>query len=210
VVFDSALTKLRAQGAIVIDSLPLPSMRGVGNDFETEAATDAYFSQHPNAPVKTLAEIMLAGTVNPWRARAMIGYLGKTTDDPGYLQVLKSREAVRVTILKLMADRGLDAIVYATYDAAPTVIAADVLTNPRPADGYGRGDNRSLSPMTGFPALTVPMGFTSDVLPVGLEFLGRPFSEPQLLGYGFAFEQASRSRRPPRITPALGRPRSDR
>jgi Asp-tRNA(Asn)/Glu-tRNA(Gln) amidotransferase A subunit family amidase len=177
----------------------------VGNDFETEKATNAYFAQHPNAPLKTLAEIMLAGKVNPWRARAMIGYLGKSTDDPGYLQVLKSREALRVALLTLMADRQLDAIVYATYDAAPTVIASDVLTNPRPTDGYGRGDNRGLSPQTGFPALTVPMGFTSDALPVGLEFLGRPFSEPQLLGYGFAFEQATRSRRPPSTTPPLGR-----
>ena len=206
VVFDSAIAKLRAQGAIVVDSLPIPRTRGgVGNDFETEEATDAYFAQHPNAPVKTLAEIMLAGQVNPWRARAMIGYLGKTTDDPGYLQVMKQREALRVAVLKLMADRQLDAIVYATYDAAPTVIAADVLTNPRPTDGYGRGDNRGLSPQIGFPALTVPMGFTSDALPVGLEFLGRPFTEAQLLGYGFSFEQATRHRRPPATTPALVR-----
>jgi len=203
VVFDSALAKLRAQGAIVIDSLPLPPMRGVGNDFETEEATNAYFAQHPNAPVKTLAEIMLAGTVNPWRARAMIGYLGKSTNDPGYLQVTRQREVLRVAVLKLMADRQLDAIVYATYDAAPTVIAADVLTNPRTTDAYGRGDNRGLSPQIGFPALTVPMGFTSDALPVGLEFLGRPFSEPQLFGYGFSFEQATRHRRPPNTTPAL-------
>jgi hypothetical protein len=123
VVFDSALVTLRAQGATVIDSLPLPPMRGgVGNDFETEQATNAYFAQHPNAPVKTLAEIMLAGSVTPWRARAMIGYLGKTTDDPGYLQVMKQREALRIAVLTLMADRQLDAIVYATYDAAPTVM----------------------------------------------------------------------------------------
>jgi Asp-tRNA(Asn)/Glu-tRNA(Gln) amidotransferase A subunit family amidase len=106
-------------------------------------------------------------------------------------------------VLKLMADHQLDVIVYATYDAAPTPIAADVLTNPRTADAYGRGDNRGLSPQIGFPALTVPMGFTSDALPVGLEFLGRPFSEARLLGLGFAFEQATRHRRPPSTTPAL-------
>ena len=203
-VFDSALAALRTRGAVVIDSLPLPRTRdGVGNDFETEEATNTYFASHPNAPVKTLAEILLAGTVNPWRARAMIGYLGKTTDDPGYLRVLKQREALRVTVLKLMADHQLDAIVYATYDAAPTLIAVDVLTNPRPSDAYGRGDNRGLSPQIGFPALTVPMGFTRDGLPVGLEFLGRPFSESRLLGLGYAFEQATRHRRPPRTTPAL-------
>jgi amidase len=205
VVFDSAVAQLRAQGAEVIDSLAVPAVagRGVSNDFETEQATDAYFAQHPNAPLKTLKEILLAGTVNPWRARALIGYLGKTTDDPGYLTVMKSREALRVAILKLMADRRLDVLVYATYDAAPTLIAADVLTNPRPIDSYGRGDNRGLSPTLGFPALTVPAGFTSDALPVGLEFLGRPFSEAQLLGYGFAFEQATKLRRPPPTTPAL-------
>jgi Asp-tRNA(Asn)/Glu-tRNA(Gln) amidotransferase A subunit family amidase len=47
------------------------------------------------------------------------------------------------------------------------------------------------------------MGFTRDALPVGLEFLGRPFSESRLLGLGYAFEQATRHRRPPRTTPAL-------
>ena len=206
VVFDSAIATLRARGAIVIDSLPqLRTRTGTSNDFETEEATNAYFAAHPNAPQKTLAEILLAGTVNPWRARAMVTYLGKSTNDPGYLQVLKQREALRVEILAMMAERQLDAIVYATYDAAPTVIAADVLTNPRPNDGYGRGDNRGLSPQIGFPALTVPMGFTSDALPVGLEFLGRPFTEAQLLGLGYSFEQATRHRRPPGTTPTLVR-----
>jgi len=208
VVFDRAVADLRAQGAVVVDSLVVPTVPGsrVSNDFETEEATDAYFAQHANAPLKTLKEILLAGTVNPWRARALIGLVGKSTDNAAYLTVMKSREALRVAILKLMADQRLDALVYATYDAPPTPIAADVLTNPRPVDGYGRGDNRSLSPSLGFPALTVPAGFSDNLLPVGLEFLGRPYSEAQLLGLGFAYEQATRHRRPPTTTPALSKP----
>ncbi|MEX2182679.1 MAG: amidase family protein, partial [Gemmatimonadaceae bacterium] len=198
-VMDRAIADLRAAGAVVVDSFVIPelSQRRVGNNFETEQATDAYLAEHPNAPVRTLKEILLAGTVNPWRARGLIGAVGKTTNDPGYLTVLQQRESLRVAVLKAMADARLDAIVYATYDAPPTPIAADVLTNPRPADGYGRGDNRGLSPSLGFPALTVPAGFTSDALPVGLELLGRPYSEALLLAYGFAFEQATRHRRPP-------------
>jgi len=207
-IIDRAYAQLTAMGATVVDSIVISELYqrgGPGNDFETEQATDDYFRQHPNAPVKTLQEIMLAGVVNPWRARGMMGYIGKTTDDPGYLQVIQRRERVRLGVLKAMADLKLDAIAYATFDQQPTVIAEDVLTNPRPTDGYGRGDNRGLSPTTGFPALTVPAGLTTDGLPVGLELLGRPFSEAQLLGFGYAFEQGTKYRRPPTTTPDLRR-----
>lgn len=206
-VMDRALADLRAQGAVLIDSLEIPRVaaRRVGNSFETEQATDAYLAEHPLAPVRSLQEILLSGQVNPWRARGMMGYIGKTTDDPDYLAVMQYREAMRIAVLKLMADERLDAIVYATFDAPPQPIAADVLTNPRPEDGYGLGDNRGLSPTLGFPALTVPAGFTSDALPVGLEFLGRPFTEAQLFGYAYAYEQRTKHRRPPPTAPPLPR-----
>ncbi|MCU0623342.1 MAG: amidase family protein [Gemmatimonadaceae bacterium] len=206
-LFERALADLRALGATVIDSLTAPAvpLPRVGNDFETEAATDAYFAQHPTAPYKTLKEILLAGGVNPWRARALIEYVGRTPDEAGYGAVMRYREALRVAMLQLMADRQLDALVYATYDAPPALIARDVLTNPRPDDAYGRGDNRGLSPSLAWPALTVPMGFSADGLPAGLEFLGRPWSEPELFGYAFAFEQRTKHRRPPGTTPGLGR-----
>ena len=205
VVMEQALIDLRAQGAVIIDSLTVPMAPGrrVGNDFETEEATDAYFAQHKNAPVKTLKEILLTGPVNPWRARALIEYVGRSTRDADYLLVMQQREAQRVAVLKLMADERLDALVYMTFDAPPQLIAADVLTNPRPTDGYGLGDNRGLSPSLAWPALSVPAGFSSDSLPVGLEFLGRPWSESLLLGYGFAYEQATKHRRPPTATPPL-------
>jgi Asp-tRNA(Asn)/Glu-tRNA(Gln) amidotransferase A subunit family amidase len=51
--------------------------------------------------------------------------------------------------------------------------------------------------------MTVPAGFTADGLPVGLEFLGRPFSEGTLLKLGYSFEQGTRRRKPPSATPAL-------
>lgn len=204
-LFERAIADLRAQGAVIVDSLAVPTVPGsrVGNDFETEEATDAYLAQHPNAPVKTFKEILLVGGVNPWRARGLIGYVGRTTDEAGYGAVMRSREALRVAMLKLMADQRLDVIIYATYDAPPALIAADVLTNPRPIDGYGRGDNRGLSPSLAWPAITVPMGFSPDGLPAGLEMLGRPWSEPKLLGYAFAYEQATKHRRPPSTAPAL-------
>jgi amidase len=204
-VFDAALDSLRVLGVTVIDSVVIPPVSGrrVGNSFETEPSTNAFLAEQPNAPVRTWQEILLSGTVNPWRARAMMEYVGKTMDDADYLAVLRYREAQRTAVLQLMADQRLDALVYATYDAAPTRIADDVLTNPRPDDGYGLGDNRGLSPSTGFPAITVPAGFTSDGLPIGLELLGRAWSDDQLLAFAYAFEQRTRHRRPPTTTPPL-------
>ena len=79
--FERAIADLRAQGAVIVDSVAMPTVPGrrVGNDFETEEATDRYLAQHPNAPYKTLKEILLAGGVTPSRARALMTYVGRST-----------------------------------------------------------------------------------------------------------------------------------
>jgi amidase len=207
-VIDSALREMTSLGAVLVDPVVIPGIdsllsTAIRNGYETEAATNKYLAAHPHAPYATLAEILTSGVVNPWRARGLMRLVGKTTNDPGYLEVLKAREELRQNLLKLMADESLDAIVYATFDHQPTLIASDVETNPNPEDGYGKGGNRGLSPAIGFPALTIPAGFTSDGLPVGLEFLSRPFTESLLLGFGYAFEQGTDHRRPPESTPSL-------
>ena len=132
-----------------------------------------------------------------------MGSIGKTTDDAEYLALLAARERLRQSVLTTMADQRLDALVYATFDHQTTLIASDVLTNPNTRDDYALGNNRYLSPVTGFPALTVPAGFTVDNLPVGIEFLGRPFAEATLLRLGYAYEQGTQRRKPPQTTPAL-------
>jgi Asp-tRNA(Asn)/Glu-tRNA(Gln) amidotransferase A subunit family amidase len=206
VLFDRAVASLGALGATVVDSIVIESGGArFSNNFETEEATDRYLAQHPNAPYKTLKEILLAGGVNSQRARALIGLVGHSTRDPGFGTLLQNREALRIEMLKIMADQKLDALIYATFDAPPSVIPNDILVNPRAYSSYGytRGDNRFLSATLGWPALTVPMGFTSDSLPAGLEFLGRPFSEAKLLAFAYAYEQATKLRRPPRTTPRL-------
>jgi Asp-tRNA(Asn)/Glu-tRNA(Gln) amidotransferase A subunit family amidase len=203
-LFDQAVSSLGALGATVIDSISIETGGArFRNNFETEEATDRYLKQHPNAPYRTLKEILLAGGVNSQRARALMGLVGHSTSEPGFGTLLQNREALRIELLKIMADQKLDALIYATFDAAPSVIPPDILVNPRAYDSYGytRGDNRFLSATLGWPALTVPMGFTSDSLPAGLELLGRPFSEAKLLAYAYAYEQATKLRRPPRAMP---------
>jgi Asp-tRNA(Asn)/Glu-tRNA(Gln) amidotransferase A subunit family amidase len=207
-VIDQAFRDLQELGAVLIDSVSLAHLESIedtysGNSYETEEATDAYLAEHEHAPVTTLREILLSGEVTPWRAKGLMGLIGKTTSDPGYLKILTARERLRQSVLTTMADQGLDALVYATFDHQTTFIASDVLINPDTEDQYALGNNRYLSPVIGFPALTVPAGFTSDNLPIGLEFLGRPFTEATLLRFGYAYEQGTHRRQPPATTPAL-------
>ena len=77
-------------------------------------------------------------------------------------------------------------------------------------DTAGPGNNRRLSPVLGFPAMTVPAGFTAEGLPVGLEFMGRAFAEPTLFRLAYAYEQGTHHRKPPQTTPALRGESNDR
>jgi amidase len=207
-VIDRAVADLARLGATVVDPLTIPDVAARsmkvydGNIFETEAATNRYLAQHPNAPVKTLSEILLSGKVVPARARVLMSVLGHSTSEQGYLELLLLKEQLRQSVLAAMADRRLDALIYATFDHSPPVIPPDALTRSV-IDAAGPGNNRRLSPALDFPAITVPAGFTPEGLPVGLEFLGRAFAEPVLFKLAYAYEQGTHHRKPPPLTPSL-------
>ena len=100
-----------------------------------------------------------------------------------------AREAFRSALIQAMNEHHLDAIIYPTWRYAPWKIGD--LHSPH-------GDNNQvLAPLTGMPALTVPMGYTSGTLPAGLQFLGRPLDESRLIRLAFAYEQGTKHRRPP-------------
>ena len=207
-VIDRAVEDMRRLGAVIVDAPKIPDLASRsasiydGNVFETEAAMNAYLAQHPNAPVKTLKDILLSGKVVPPRARTLMNVIGHSTDEAGYLQMLLAREALRQAVLAAMADQRLDALAYATFDFQAEKVPADALTTFT-LDSAGPGNNRRLSPALGFPAITVPAGFTGDGLPIGLELMGREFNEALLLRLAYAYEQGTHHRRPPQTTPAL-------
>jgi Asp-tRNA(Asn)/Glu-tRNA(Gln) amidotransferase A subunit family amidase len=102
------------------------------------------------------------------------------------------REAFGAAVTKAMDAAKLDAFVYPTWSNPPRLIGD--LKSPH-------GDNSQVfSPTSGFPALTVPMGYTRDAaLPAGMTFFGRAWDEARLIRLAYAYEQATHHRRPPKF-----------
>ena len=107
----------------------------------------------------------------------------------------------RAIIDGMLEEQNLDAIVYPTSSSRPGPLVGG-------AGGGGGPSATNLANITGFPDLIVPAGFTSDRLPVGISFFGTAYSEPRLLGLGYAFEQATKARRDPVHAPPLARERT--
>jgi amidase len=100
----------------------------------------------------------------------------------------------------MFASMDLDAIVYPTQSTPAELIDGPRQARSMPGSG---GSPVILANLTGFPDLIVPIGFTGLGLPVTLSFFGTAFSEPTLLGLGYALEQRLRAIRLPLHTPEL-------
>ncbi len=154
------------------------------------------------APFKSLAAIVDSGQFDRSVANRLTNALGAKI--PTYLKAPYSadpaddpnRQKLRARVLRIMDEQKVDALIYPTWNNPPRRIGD--LSSP---DG---NNSFFIPPHTGQPAITVPMGFTKSGLPVGLQLLGRPFSEPILLELAFAYEQATNHRRPPEGFPAIG------
>jgi amidase len=160
--------------------------------YEFKRDINAYLTENPDAPVRSLADIIATGVFHPavddsLRASEAMG--------PGsrreYLEALAQRDALRRLLLATMARERLDVLVYPTVRRTAAPVGA-----PQP------GSNCLLAANTGLPALSMPAGFTAQGLPVGIELLGVPWSEQRLLALAYAYEQGAGKRQPPNLPTA--------
>jgi len=199
--FEEAVRDLTRAGAIVVDSVLIGewddlrrSPRGCLRfryDLERYLAT-----RGPDAPVHTLDDIIRSRRFHPSIGPALEQFAkatGAPADDPRCAATDSTRARLRAAVLRRFDEQHLDALIFPTWSNPPRLIGD--LNSPH-------GDNsQDLSPHTGFPALTVPMGYVRGSLPVGLQILGRAWDEGTLIGIAYAYEQATRHRRPPPTTP---------
>jgi amidase len=201
-VFEQALETLRAAGAILVEIPQPPEGARRLRDLEhvvlmTELKADlaAYLATTSPDQVepRTLADLI---AFNAAHAETELALFGQETfetaektlglDDPAYLQAKADA---------LLAANKVAVLVAPTLGPAWLI---DPILGDRSVGG-GAGGPPAIS---GYPHLTVPMGLVEG-LPVGLSFIGPAWSEARLLSFGYAFEQASKARRPPRYLGAI-------
>ena len=203
-VMTQAIADLKAQGAIIVDPFDLPNYQELTRNISCNSfhydLNNYLASLGASAKYKTLSEIVAAGLYLPSNETRLKNFVQTSAPATSPCQDVYHDPrsiALRDALLQAMEKENLNAIIYPTWSNAPRKVG-DLQT---PA-----GDNSQiLSPQTGFPALTVPMGFTYGSLPAGITFLGRLFSEPDLIQYAYAYEQATKHRKPPAQFPPLKR-----
>jgi len=205
-LMNEAIDQLKRQGATIVDPADITTLDQLGDAedqvllTEFKADLNAYLAQLGGAaPVHTLQDIIEFNEQHPQQEMPYFGQdlflkaQGKgPLDAKEYLDALnKSKNLMRAQGIDAVMDQfKLDALV------APTGAPA-WLTDHIDGD-HDLGGTSTPAAVAGYPHITVPMGFVSG-LPVGISFFGRAWSEPTIIKLAYAFEQATRHRRPPRF-----------
>jgi Asp-tRNA(Asn)/Glu-tRNA(Gln) amidotransferase A subunit family amidase len=208
-VMANALEALKKQGAILVDIDDATFDTGKLNaeldvqKYEYMFALNNYLKAQPGPPVHSLAELIASGKYH--KAALEEKFLASAESSENGLNEVDYKDRrikiddLKVRLANVMAKNNVVALLYPHQKRLPVMIG-----EPTQAERNG-----IVAALTGFPAITVPAGFSTPTesapigVPVGIEFLGPPFSEPQLLRIAYGFEQATHARKPPRSTPPL-------
>jgi Asp-tRNA(Asn)/Glu-tRNA(Gln) amidotransferase A subunit family amidase len=202
-IFEQALADLQDAGAEIIDNFVIENLdeHMSASNFCVRFRYDMHEylkSLGADAPIQDVMDVMANNDYSPY-IEDRLKFFGANPADvhpkdfdppcPDYPQH-PGRQAYLADVIASMDSAGIDAVVYPSWTNPPAPLE-------RAIEEY-KGDNSQLvAPATGLPAVTVPMGYSHGNLPAGLQILGRPYSEGLLLGFAYAYEQATRHRVPP-------------
>ncbi len=200
-LFAKALDDLAKAGATIIDPLTIPEFDAhppkPHPKSETRRGMETYLaSTGPGFP-KTLSEIAASGKFHPLHETMFLttSVAPRPEDDPIVAKLERDEMLMREAYLRAMAEANVDALITpgASY---PPKLNGDRNTTPA-------GSCTWIASGLHWPALLVPMGYSHEDLPSGLQFIGRPFTDALLIELGYAYEQATLHRRSPSTVPPL-------
>ncbi|MCW5687509.1 MAG: hypothetical protein KIT76_03070 [Pseudolabrys sp.] len=199
-VFNKAVAELKQAGAEIVDPIVIPDLvallkkraRNPDNDDQMYAL---YF-KGTKAPFATRQEALASPLFKKVWINSQKRWLDAPSDEK-QLAYHRAREQLLTNMLKVMADHRLDAIVHKAVEHQPTLIKDGI--EPPFVDQKGAPHLNTF--LTNVPSVVVPAGYTTDDLPAGITFLGRPYSDARMLELAYAYEQATHHRKPPPLMP---------
>jgi len=198
-LIDESMERIRKAGAILVDpvSLDFDLIKALQDtsisSLERKPSHNWYLSRLPaGAPIRSVDEMIAKAGDIVKPAIKESAAIASLDHHPAYLASLKQRQMIIDAILAVMDRYQLDALIYPYKTLPPDKIGSEAPST-----------HSALASRTGLPALCAPAGLTKEGLPISLQFLGRPFSEPTLVALGYSYEQHSPKRVPPPHTPAL-------
>ncbi len=203
-VMNQAIEDMKKAGAIIVDDVKIPNFAEI-NKYGSLSAWEFKFnfndylkSLGAEAPFHSLDDIIKAGKYHPSNEQMLQQRNSRESlNSEEYKDILLHRtKLAQEAILKMMADNQLEALIFPTSANPPVKI-----DNTQMKEYQNIGEGFKLSSFTFWPTVTVPAGFTSDGLPVGMDFFGRAFSEATLLKLAYSFEQNTHHRKAPELTP---------
>jgi Asp-tRNA(Asn)/Glu-tRNA(Gln) amidotransferase A subunit family amidase len=201
-VFDKAIADLQAAGAEVVDPVTIPDLKALlakraTNANDEEKSFMVWLNRSKNPPYRSRQEAMSKPEFQKVQKRSRERWM-KTPSDESHYEYLKAREELMTNLLCVMADHKLDAIVHKAVEHQPTLIKDGL--NPPFVDQKGAPHINTF--LVYVPSVVVPAGYTRDQLPAGITFLGRPYDDANMIKFAYAYEQATRHRKPPAsVTP---------
>jgi amidase len=202
-VFDKAVVELRAAGAEIVDPITIPGIKELlakrsGGPGETDESFKNYFGRSAHPPFKTPQEVIAAPDFAKVVKRSQDRFK-RRPDATKHYESLKAQDQLMTNFLQAMADHNLDAIVHKAVEHQPTLIKDGIA--PPFVDQKGAPHLNTF--LVYVPTIVVPAGFTTDNLPAGVCFIGRPYDDGNLIKFAYAYEQATHHRKPPASTTAL-------
>ena len=218
--FEKTIAELKAAGAEIVDpfvvpgfeSMPRPRAASPGARFKDDL--NKWFAKHPGVPFGSVKAIADSKLVHPLhQALFDEAAAAKPVDeDPVTIEDLKNEKRYQEAFPTAMDTARVDALIFPSWTQLPAINGdrnTQIVDEPKPASPSTPTTlNSSLTFVASslqWPAISVPSGYLGEDLPQGLQILGRPWQEERIIGYAFAYEQATQHRRPPASTPPLGR-----
>lgn len=202
ILFENAIKDLDSMGAQIVDPVVIPNFEALSDNqwcptFKTDI--ERFLKDYVKSDtLQTINDIIRVGTKSDFARTRLKAFASDTVDwgrEPSScLDAYHDtrRIAFRKAIRTAMDSLKLDAIIYPSWQNRPATIANF-------EEEYKGDNNQIISPHTGQPAFTVPMGFISGNLPTGLQFLGRMYDEATLVKLCYAYEQGTKHRKAPSL-----------